>query len=64
MRCYKDAELRLSMKDAMGTRRCDCLPACESISYDAELSQAKYDLREIYRAKNQTQGEDNRYAFD
>lgn len=44
----------------MGARTCDCLPACESTTYDAELSQAKYDLREIYRAKNQTQGPDNR----
>lgn len=58
MKCYKDVELKLSIKDAMGNRSCDCLPACDSISYDAELSQAKYDLREIYRAKNQSNTED------
>lgn len=55
MRCYKEAELRLSLKYANGTSTCNCLPSCDSITYDAELSQAKYDVREIYRAKNMTQ---------
>lgn len=58
MKCYKDVESKISIKDAMGNRSCDCLPACDSVTYDAELSQAKYDLREIYRAKNQTQAQD------
>ncbi|KOB70726.1 putative pickpocket [Operophtera brumata] len=30
--------------------RCKCLPACTSIEYEAETSQADYDWRAIYRA--------------
>lgn len=52
MNCYKTVELKTAKRFATGQHtRCDCLPACSSISYDAELSFAKYDLREFYRAK-------------
>ncbi|XP_063832891.1 pickpocket protein 28-like isoform X1 [Ostrinia nubilalis] len=30
--------------------QCHCLPACNSIEYDAEMSQADYDWRAIYQA--------------
>ena len=29
---------------------CDCLPACTSITYDAEISQAKFDLENLANA--------------
>lgn len=61
MKCYKDVELKISKRNAAGHYKgCNCLPACSSISYDAELSFAKYELREYYRAKNLNYV--NRYA--
>lgn len=30
--------------------RCKCLPACTSIEYEAETSQADYDWKALYRA--------------
>lgn len=32
------------------SEKCQCLPACTSIEYEAETSQADYDWRAIYRA--------------
>lgn len=31
-------------------KHCRCLPACTSIDYEAETSQADYDWKAIYRA--------------
>lgn len=39
---------------------CNCLPACQSISYDAELSMAKYDRFEYWAAKNKKERSTNR----
>lgn len=39
---------------------CNCLPACQSISYDAELSMAKYDRFEYMVAKKQEERMSNR----
>lgn len=33
--------------------RCKCLPACTSIEYEAETSQADYDWKAIFRAHNE-----------
>lgn len=38
--------------DVVADTKCDCLPACESISYDAELSMAKYDRFDYNRVAN------------
>ncbi|KPJ13859.1 Sodium channel protein Nach [Papilio machaon] len=38
--------------------RCRCLPACTSIEYEAETSQADYDWKALYTAFNITIGED------
>lgn len=44
-----------SHNDTLGDARavaaeCRCLPACTSIEYEAETSQADYDWKAIYRA--------------
>lgn len=31
---------------------CNCLPACTSITYDAEISQAPFDWTELFGAYN------------
>lgn len=31
---------------------CNCLPACTSIKYDAEISQAPYDWKNLFKAFN------------
>lgn len=51
MKCYADVELKVSRRNAIGNLKCHCLPACSSVSYDAELSFAKYELRKYYKAK-------------
>lgn len=33
---------------------CNCLPACTSITYDAEISQANFDWVSLYTAYNRT----------
>lgn len=33
-----------------GRTECDCLPACTSIQYDAELSQADFDWARLFMA--------------
>ncbi|XP_013148198.1 PREDICTED: sodium channel protein Nach [Papilio polytes] len=38
--------------------RCKCLPACTSIEYEAETSQADYDWKALYTAFNVTIGDD------
>lgn len=54
--CYKEAEYELlgiefkrALETSKGARRsgteCNCLPACTSISYEAEISQADYDVK-------------------
>lgn len=56
MNCYKEAEYELvgiefekALEKSKGVHRsgteCNCLPACTSISYDAEISQADYDVK-------------------
>lgn len=40
-----------SLKDAVDISNiCNCLPACTSISYDAEISQAKFDAEILIKA--------------
>lgn len=36
---------------------CNCLPACTSLSYDAEISQATYEWKNYFRALNFTSDE-------
>lgn len=51
MKCYSEVEQKISRRNVVDHYRdCNCLPACSSISYDAELSFAKYDLRKFHRA--------------
>ncbi|KAL5291214.1 hypothetical protein ACFFRR_010555 [Megaselia abdita] len=56
MNCFKEAEYELlglefekALETSKGLHRgeteCNCLPACTSISYDAEISQADYDVK-------------------
>lgn len=59
--CYNEAEdelLELEFKEGLKTSRenyrgktkCNCLPACTTIAYDAEISQAEYDFRSQFEA--------------
>lgn len=55
--CYNSAENDLlESTDAMElfrtVRSCNCLPACTSISYDSEISQARYEWQSYFRALN------------
>lgn len=54
IKCYSDVEQKVSRRNAVGNLKCHCLPACSSVSYDAELSFAKYELRKYYKAKRIT----------
>lgn len=59
--CYNKAEdellqdefkegLKTSKENYRGETKCNCLPACTTIAYDAEISQAEYDFRSQFRA--------------
>lgn len=41
---------------------CNCLPACRSITYDAELSFARYNRRRYLHAQNITKSERRQYV--
>lgn len=48
MRCYQMAEYSLLRMDIYGDRLtfkdgCQCMPACSTLQYDAEISQADFD---------------------
>lgn len=58
--CYVDAEgSLLEDTDEIAESRkiggCNCLPACTSISYDSEISQAKYEWERYFHALNFTE---------
>lgn len=53
--CY--ANVQLSLDD-----HCDCLPACFSISYDAELSAARYNRRRFQHGMNRTHADRRQYV--
>lgn len=59
--CYNTAEdellehefkegLKTSKENYRGKTKCNCLPACTTIAYDAEISQAEYDFRSQFKA--------------
>ena len=61
IKCYNDAEdellanefkegLLTSGENYRGETQCNCLPACTTIAYDAEISQAEYDFKSQFRA--------------
>lgn len=63
-----DIESRLNKEldnnDTLGEARavaskCKCLPACTSIEYEAETSQADFDWKALYQAFNLSVGEDS-----
>lgn len=50
-------DAKTSDNDTLGEARavaaeCKCLPACTSIEYEAETSQADFDWRALYKAFN------------
>lgn len=60
--CYRDAEKRLfgediidGLKDEaakMFRERCNCLPACKTITYDVAIDRAKIDFEAIIHSNN------------
>lgn len=59
--CYNDAEDELlqeeiaegladSKLNKRGVTKCNCLPSCTSITYDAETSQADFDWENLFLA--------------
>ncbi|KAJ6649409.1 Pickpocket protein 28 [Pseudolycoriella hygida] len=65
--CYTDAEIHLledsnSIEASTNIISCNCLPACTSISYDSEISQAGYEWKKYSKAINYTD-EDQGYQF-
>lgn len=60
--CYNWAENDLledsdSVASALKIKSCNCLPACTSISYDSEITQATYEWKNYFRALNVTEDE-------
>lgn len=59
LRCYRDAEMKLfgedwddesTVDEVQSIRdKCNCLPSCTSISYDAEIDRANYDYDQAIR---------------
>lgn len=58
MACYNRAEDDLLKQDFMEgltktekkKKGCNCLPACTSVTYDAEISQASFDWKSLFIA--------------
>lgn len=61
--CYNQAEDQLLLQEITqgleetqqnirGKTDCNCLPACTSITYDAETSQADFDWENLFLAYN------------
>lgn len=58
IQCYNQAEDSLLKQDFMeglsdkvvNKKGCNCLPACTSITYDAEISQAKFEFVSVFNA--------------
>lgn len=65
MKCYNDAEDKLIKSDFIEglvgdsavPKGCNCLPACTSITYESEISQAKFDHVSLFNAFNTPLGE-------
>lgn len=60
--CYTFAENDLledtdTIETSMKINSCNCLPACTSISYDSEISQATFEWENYGRAMNATLGD-------
>lgn len=63
IRCYDDAEDDLLHQQYIHgvsggkdlESECNCLPACTSIRYDAEISQAPFDWNRLKEAFNTTE---------
>ncbi|KAF5291553.1 hypothetical protein FQR65_LT01866 [Abscondita terminalis] len=50
--CVKYSKLNFlsySNRNNKGSPQCDCLPACTSLSYDVEISQTKWNWKELYK---------------
>lgn len=57
IKCYNEAEDELLRNDFIDgvekpktPKGCNCLPACTSVTYDAEISQAKFDWISLFNA--------------
>ncbi|KAK9709692.1 Amiloride-sensitive sodium channel [Popillia japonica] len=50
-RCVTDAQLKM-VSDTSGNFSCDCLPACTTLTYNAETSQAEFNWRDMLIAFN------------
>uniref|UniRef100_A0A182QS19 Pickpocket n=1 Tax=Anopheles farauti TaxID=69004 RepID=A0A182QS19_9DIPT len=69
--CYNDAEDDLLEEDVKYIvdksrdfrAKCNCLPACTSVQYDAEISQADFDWKSLFAAFRQTLGEQDGAQF-
>lgn len=73
--CYKQAQQTLFEEDIVDglsnekaklfRRKCNCLPSCTSIFYEAHVDRAKFYWREaLTRTLNWTRQEVNQYAFN
>ena len=49
-----DQGLKTSKVNFRGETECNCLPACTSIAYEAEISQADYDYQSQFEAFRDT----------
>uniref|UniRef100_A0A182SYF3 Pickpocket n=1 Tax=Anopheles maculatus TaxID=74869 RepID=A0A182SYF3_9DIPT len=71
IQCYNDAEDELLEEDVKFIvdksrdyrAKCNCLPACTSVQYDAEISQADLDWKSLFAAFRQSLGEQDGAQF-
>lgn len=47
MRCCQDAENNIIHHDILNL--CNCLPGCNSISYDVTMAESGFNLDEVFR---------------
>lgn len=64
--CYTSAENEIleyadAIESSTKINSCNCLPACTSISYDTEISQATYEWKNYFHALNFTDEESDRF---
>uniref|UniRef100_A0A182J6D0 Uncharacterized protein n=1 Tax=Anopheles atroparvus TaxID=41427 RepID=A0A182J6D0_ANOAO len=71
IQCYNEAEDELLLEDVMYLvdktkdfrAKCNCLPACTSVQYDAEISQAGFDWSNLISAFRQSLEDDEGAQF-
>jgi hypothetical protein len=56
MKCYEKAEdkynrnqVKIKLRNEQNKTNCNCLPACNSLSYDVKTSEAEFDYKNLFK---------------